>query len=284
MLGPILAAGASLVSSFLGNKAQKDANAAAAAQNKAQIAWGREQMAAQKEYATHGIRWKVRDAEKAGLHPLAALGAQTTSFSPVSVGSSLAGDNGWYRGIADAGQDIGRAIDATRTSGEKAQAMMNSLQLENMGLQNDLLRSQIARNSQINQPPFPGSTYLLDGQTGSGMPPGTSLINTGPMDRSAVSPTAPHSEPGAIADTGWSTTAKGGLAPQFSRDMADRMDENHIGALAWGIRNYALPYLGMGTPPPAPVPEGYDAWIWDPVDASYRPAHSTWFPGVYSHD
>ena len=32
----------------------------------------------QKEFAQNGIRWKVADAKAAGIHPLAALGAQTS--------------------------------------------------------------------------------------------------------------------------------------------------------------------------------------------------------------
>ena len=39
----------------------------------------------QKEFAQNGIRWKVADAKAAGLHPLAALGASTASYSPSAV-------------------------------------------------------------------------------------------------------------------------------------------------------------------------------------------------------
>ena len=41
-----------------------------------------------KQFAKRGIQWRVHDAKKAGLHPLAALGAQTTSFSPSFVSQS----------------------------------------------------------------------------------------------------------------------------------------------------------------------------------------------------
>ena len=44
----------------------------------------------QKEFAQHGIQWKAADAKEAGLHPLAALGAQTSAASP----SYAAGDPG----------------------------------------------------------------------------------------------------------------------------------------------------------------------------------------------
>lgn len=48
----------------------------------------RSQMDMQREFAQHGIRWKVDDARAAGLHPLAALGAQTSSYYPVRVGET----------------------------------------------------------------------------------------------------------------------------------------------------------------------------------------------------
>lgn len=90
--------------------------------------------ASQKEFAQHGIRWRVKDAEAAGIHPLYALGAQTHSFAPTMVGSNFAA----------AGQDISRAIDATRTGGERLNARLGELALERAGLENDLLRAQIA--------------------------------------------------------------------------------------------------------------------------------------------
>lgn len=67
----------------------------------------------QREFAQKGIRWKVEDARAAGLHPLAALGAQTSSFQPTFVGGGLG------EGLAAAGQDISRAMDATRTADER---------------------------------------------------------------------------------------------------------------------------------------------------------------------
>lgn len=45
----------------------------------------------QKTFAKMGVQWRVNDAKKAGIHPLAALGAQTFSGSPISVGQPQAG-------------------------------------------------------------------------------------------------------------------------------------------------------------------------------------------------
>lgn len=109
----------------------------------------------QREFAQHGVRWKVDDAKKAGVHPLAALGAQTHSFSPVSVGSDFG------TSLANAGQDISRAMNATRTGEERQNAYQKTLmdlQIERGGLENEILRQQlassIARSVQASGPPM----------------------------------------------------------------------------------------------------------------------------------
>lgn len=97
----------------------------------------------QKEFAKNGIRWKVADAKKAGIHPLYALGAQTTAYSPVSVGST---------DFANAGQNLGSAIQAMTTPKEKTDGFERSVQaltLQKMGLENEVLASQLRM---VNQP------------------------------------------------------------------------------------------------------------------------------------
>ena len=56
---------------------------------------------AQKEFAQNGIRWKVEDAKRAGIHPLYALGASTQGYSPT------AGYTGDF-GISDAAAHLGQ--------------------------------------------------------------------------------------------------------------------------------------------------------------------------------
>lgn len=43
--------------------------------------------AMQKEFAQHGIRWRVKDAKAAGLHPLYAIGANPSQATPITVGT-----------------------------------------------------------------------------------------------------------------------------------------------------------------------------------------------------
>lgn len=78
-------AGANIIGGLTGARATEKAN---------------EQNAAlQREFAQHGISWKVADAKRAGLHPLAALGTQTASASPSYVGADP------YQGISGIKQD-----------------------------------------------------------------------------------------------------------------------------------------------------------------------------------
>lgn len=120
----------------------------------------------QKEFAQQGIKWKVEDAERAGIHPLYALGAQTTSYSPVSTGGSDFGSMG---------QNIGRAIDATRSNPEKAEALAltaSQVQLEGLRLDNDLKRAQLASAVALARqganPGLPDASTRVSGIPGSG--------------------------------------------------------------------------------------------------------------------
>lgn len=124
---------------FLGNIINAGASLFSGSQNRAtQERIAQQNIDMQREFAQSGIRWKVADAQAAGVHPLFALGANTQSFSPVSVGT----DNS----IAEAGQSIGRAVSAMKTGDEKAQHnadTLTRLQLEKAGLENDVLRAEL---------------------------------------------------------------------------------------------------------------------------------------------
>lgn len=249
--GALIGGGASLI----GADKQADAMKDAAAMN----------ARAQKEFAQHGLRWKVADAKAAGLHPMAALGASSTSFAPSYVGDSPQG-----QALADFGQNLGNAIARTSTKSEQMfQQAMQTEQLKNAQLQNKLLEGQI---SSINSPSrpggaaWPGSQHAIPGQGDS------ALIDTQPLQRTAHLPGQPHSEPGSITDVGWVNTASGGLAPVPSRDVKERIEDQIIQELSWSIRNQALPNVGHGPKPPkAALPKGATHWEWSVLGQEYRP-------------
>ena len=88
---PMIVAGvASAAGSYLANRQQRYAGNSEALWNNALLA--RQEYQNQKEFAQHGLRWKVEDAKQAGINPLVALGASTHSPS-ASIGSS----SGSYR-------------------------------------------------------------------------------------------------------------------------------------------------------------------------------------------
>lgn len=158
MFESLIGAGASLLGGILGGKRQDDSAA--------------KQLAAQKEFAQSGIQWKVADAKKAGISPYYALGASTASYSPVSVG-----DGGIGKGLSDASQDLSRAAKAAMPADDRDGLLRDQgkLALENQGLQNDLLRVQIAKERAQLGPPMPSlaSKSLIDGQ------PATELVSVG---------------------------------------------------------------------------------------------------------
>lgn len=260
MLGEIISGVSSLVGGFLsGKQADKDRKF-------------------QKAAATQGIQWKVADAKKAGVHPLYALGAQTFNPTPVSTGG---GDLG--SGIAAAGQDIGRAVNAASGSGQRVQAYTeaaNRLALKRADLENTLLAAQIAKINQPANPPAPqtlGSRYLVDGQGNAPLP---TLVQTAAMSRAAAAPEALNQEPAAITDLGFARTPSGNYTPVMSNDVKQRLEEDLPGMILWNIRNRLLPSVGINqSPPPAPVPEGYEAWVYNPFTQSYTPHKK--FMGVY---
>lgn len=132
--GALIAGGASLVGGGVSAYEQRKANKSAGTQANRDRAF-------QKEFAQHGIRWKVEDAKAAGIHPLAALGAQTTSFSPVRVGSY--GDSPVGRSLSQAGQNIGRAVASQKTK--------NELEMERLALDRARTENKIADAEYIKQ-------------------------------------------------------------------------------------------------------------------------------------
>lgn len=151
MIGELIGAGTQILGGLLGNKAAKQSQRAAEAQ-------AQKQYEQQKEFAQSGIQWKVQDAEKAGIHPLYALGANTVSYSPSSVG----GGGTDFDFIGKAGQNIGRAIDATRSNPAKQDAIASTaarIQLEGLELDNEIKRAQLASSIATTNPfgrPNPG--------------------------------------------------------------------------------------------------------------------------------
>lgn len=202
----------------------------------------------QREFAQSGIQWRVEDAKKAGIHPLAALGAQTHSFSPISM--SQTPDNSLGQGIAQAGQDLSRAYYATRSPEARTAQVAEGLKLENMQLQNDLLRSQVNR--------------MNSAQVGPGIPG----VETVPNKITASRAGAPSQEAGQVTDLGFAQT-KTGLVPVPSKDVKERIEDNIIQEFMWALRNNIMPNLGGGDAPSKD-------YGWNPINQEYQKGYNFW--------
>lgn len=181
----------------------------------------------QKEFAQNGIRWKVEDAIAAGIHPLAALGAQGYSASPSAIASETVQKDRWLPKML--GQEVTRAALSTATADERA---VSKLTQDRMMLENDILKIQ--RNNMLN-PPIPSShgDYLNN-------PFGMNdykqrMINEVPLRRTMSDPLASHKEVGAIQDI-QAVKTKRGYAIVPGADIKNRIEDSPM-EWQWFMRN-----------------------------------------------
>lgn len=206
----------------------------------------------QKEFAQHGIRWKVEDAMRAGIHPMYALSAQGASYSPSYVGGDTGPD------MAALSQDINRAINQTRTSDEqefsKLQLATAQANLDGQLLDNQYKATQLQRLQ--TGPSFPGSQTFIPGQGDS------NLVNEKAFSRTKSNPGSPHMEPGAINSTGYYMSSDGGLTPVSSTDAKERLEDSPQ-ELVHFYQNNILPNFGnRDSAPPENLLRKGQYWRW----------------------
>lgn len=138
-VGTIIGAG---LGSALGDAVDSNrANKKAEGYYNEQMDFAREQMQFQQDYAKNVAQWRVEDAKKAGLHPMAALGISSPNYSPVSAPSSPSYSTGSDIDPMEFGQSLNYA--ATKAKDADNQQQMVNLQIEGMRLDNDYKRAQI---------------------------------------------------------------------------------------------------------------------------------------------
>lgn len=250
----------------------------------------------QKEFAQNGIRWKVADAKAAGLHPLAALGASTASYSP----SAVIGDSPDYSFLKDMGQGIDRAMDAKATQRERAEREQKENALFNEELKGKQLQNQetetriqsmkwdmameLARNAaqsvrtQQQVPPMPSLApdgSLMPGQFDATSP--GDIIKTKPAEIVMNDPATPAAEAGSNPEIRYFRTSDGGYSIARSEAYADSTDDDLAGQLSWELRN-RLPATvwdsSSAAPPASYLPDrGRGGWAW-----SYNPLRQAYYP------
>lgn len=236
----------------------------------------------QREFAMHGLRWKVADAKAAGLSPLAALGAQGVSFSPISVGSVSEPSKAELYG--NMGQNLGRAISATKTGAEKELAALQiqaaKYDVEGKALENQLKIKEL-NNVGTSAPAFPGSDNFMPGQGNSG------LIKIKPSERTASQRGRPAQDAGWVPDVGYARTDTG-FTPVPSKDVKERIEDQLVPELMWAARNYLAPNMSAlaervvgskvrdeyrGAPPRNQLPKGATDWQWSFWKQEWQPKY-----------
>lgn len=219
---------------------------------------------AQKEFAQNGIRWRVDDAKKSGIHPLFAIGANTSGFAPVS---GYSGDGGISDFSSSMGQSIDRAVQAKKTPAEREienlqQQKMFDLDVQqkeaNIALTNAEI-SRIANLSQQQVPPMPKafgrSGMIIDGQAQSYPTAGT----TNKPAEVISSFAGGYQQAGHNPDVAYDL-ANGGYTMRMSDSQKDANEDDAIGTVQWNFRNR----LFNPPSPPYKAKAGYK-WFYNPV-------------------
>lgn len=288
LFGSVIGAAGSLAGGLLGLHGQRESVANAAAINRANYE-------AQKEFAQNSIRWRVADAKAAGLHPLAALGAQSSGYTP----SATIGDSPDFSFLQDVGQNIDRAIDAKRTERERVeqerkQDLLFNEELKGRQLQNQETQTRIdsmkwdmamqaARNAEQSvrtQQQVPAMPSLApDGRTMSGQGDATSssLFTVKPPELAISHPQTPAAEAGTHPEIRYFRTSDGGYSMARSEAYADSTDDDRAGMFSWELRNRIPATVwdsASSAPPRAYLPDGgAGAWDW-----TYNPLLQTYYP------
>lgn len=126
---------------------------------KAQEQVNQQNYQAQKEFAQNSIQWKVDDAKKAGLHPLAAIGAQSSYYTPSAV-AYQSQNNYQHLGnaVSDMGQNIGNYL--MQAEANKAVAETAKFNAEAKRIEYDTLLSAMGNYGQspVKDPAQAGKT------------------------------------------------------------------------------------------------------------------------------
>lgn len=204
----IIGAASSLIGGALNRSGSSSANERAAEQ--AEVA-----RQDQERFAKLGLTWRAEDAinayKKTGIHPLAMLGVQGATYTPVSAAFT---PSGMGDSIARAGQDVSRAISANADRGLRQEQLdlqraHANLLTERSGLENEALRLQIEQQK---------------ANLARSMTPGVGFSNVvGPSWEYVKTPT--------------------GYMLLKSRQAQERLEDDFIGTSIWnaGHRSYIPP-------------------------------------------
>lgn len=220
--------------------------------NKQQAAQYGQQASWQEKLAREGIQMRVADAKKAGIHPLAAIGAQGAYSSPVSVGGKQLADMSTF------GQDLTRAGLAQGTSAERK---MTDIQLDSANLDNEMKRLELA-----------SMRRRLAGQMGPPMP---DMVNVQPAKTTSHDRKSRSMEASSIPTVGWGHNADGSITPIPSELGKERQEDDFILQSQWKLENYLGPNFNPQKykPPRKHWPKGAKDMEWKPFKFKWVPVY-----------
>lgn len=223
----------------------------------------------QKEFAKSGIQWKVEDAKKAGLHPLAALGASTAS----SGGTHTVG--GESSALASMGQNIGRAISSSSSADQRTMMQLQiqnaKTELEGKEIDNAIKASQLQSMSHTG-PAFPSANdqHLIPGQ-GNAMR-GVKIV---PSESTASEVGRPGIQAGLINSLQYVREPHGNIGIAPSQQSKERNEDDFIAESLWHLKNRLNPPAPRTSDYPIPshlAKKGYKYWLWHPLKQEFIPS------------
>jgi hypothetical protein len=205
--------------------------------------WHREQANLQREFAQKSLGWKLKDAKRHGIHPLAALGAQTYNASPTMVGGTPI--SGYGDSMASMGQDIGRAIMAQTTPQERK---LVDLQLRSAKADTEMKELELT-----------SARRRLTGQ----IAPSTG-VETVPSRITAHEKGRKSKEAGSLPSFTFINNPDGSKTPVPSKDAKERVEDQLIPETVWAAQNYIGPNFSPEKYKPSlkELPKGYKDWEW----------------------
>lgn len=166
----------------------------------AERAWFRN-LDAQREFAQHGIQWRVKDAQEAGLHPLSVLGSSGAAFAPtVAIGSSGGVPSAGRGGFAAMGQNLSRAAKAGMDEHQRRMMELQELALQSQIYQNDSAADlnaaraeQVRRQTNASNGLGSNDPNIAIGLPGSGVGSGAGHLRVVPDESTSYAPGDPSS-------------------------------------------------------------------------------------------
>lgn len=211
----------------------------------------------QEKFAKNSLGWKVEDAERHGISKVFAVGAPTTSYSPVGVGDSFSGlGNAIDKQIS--GQSSGGGTTSGKISG--VQAAIAAAQLDGLKIDNDIKRTELASKVAVGTQPGTGGV-LPDSDVVPG-PEGVKLKKEIPPAGGV-----PFKSFGVSPEVDLYRTHSG-YAPQYPQQLQEAFENDWIGRAQWNLRNRIMPGWDMDAYG-AKRPTRGTYWMYNPLTGQY---------------